>query len=120
MLTIAEQESAAYLAGDTRLAAVLAELEDTQQNIEDLADRLEQEFSRGYAEGEREASDADLATRVETAESELAKMKDTMKTFSDAIKRIELELVGDGGKTIAGRRSMAKALQTMRWAYGVF
>ena len=46
--------------------------------------------------------------------------KRQIDAFSVALKRIEAELVGDGCKTITGRRSMAKALRSMRLAHGLF
>lgn len=61
MNTLEEQERAAYMAGDTRTAELLAQLIDAQAEIESQAlthdKALDDAFEQGYAEGHRDAQE---------------------------------------------------------------
>lgn len=122
MLTISDIERTAYLSNDTKTLSLLAMAEDCHGDALDEATEQAREegYSVGYAEGEKDALDIDAQEKIEEAEAKAASYKNQLDACRDAIKRIEIELVGDGGKTITGRRSMAKALQRLRYAHGLF
>ena len=48
------------------------------------------------------------------------KLSSHRKAYTLHMMRAEAELTGDGCKTVTGRRSMAKALRSMRLAHGLF
>jgi len=122
MLDLATIERHAYMANDQKTLALLAMAEDCQSDaIDDAVEQArEAAYSEGYAEGKRDALDVDAQEKIEDAESKADSYKRQLDACKDALKRIELELVGDGAKTITGRKSMAKALQRLRYAHGLF
>ena len=122
MLSLDEIERAAYANGDVHTSRLLAIAEESAaESFYDTEDKIREEaFSEGHANGTEEALDRDLAQELEDAQTIAACQKVTITVLKDAMKRLEAELVGDGCKTVVGRKNLAKALQTMRYARGLF
>ena len=120
-LTVEERERVAYITGDTERAELLANCQDVAEletkHEDEMIKHGEAEYSRGYKDGEDEATDTDDSELKEKLEAEQLKIK----TLVYWLKRIEIELQPRGEySTAAGRSTAAKAIRAMRLVNGWF
>ncbi len=120
MKALSELERSAYMAGDWQHAAIYADMLEAENELEGVDGLIKEAEEKAKEDATIEALGIDVSEKIQSYKDTAESYKRQIDAFSVALKRIEAELVGDGCKTIAGRRSMAKALRSMRLAHGLF
>ena len=120
MKALSELERSAYMAGDWQHAAIYADMLEAENELEGVPELISEAEEKAKEDATIEALGIDVSEKIQSYKDTAESYKRQIDAFSVALKRIEAELVGDGCKTIAGRRSMAKALRSMRLAHGLF
>lgn len=106
-LTNSEIERYAYLYGKAHLACLASELDDQEVLEESRGDELEAEYSRGYADGELEATGKDMDAMLTALRAEVTKVKKEHADLKAYLAKVKDYLDSEACKKVAGRQKLS-------------